>query len=54
MSDSSATPIRYVPPTAPEKVTGAVSMHPMTMAESATERIKAQAGYIIAQGGGVF
>ncbi len=54
MSDTNSATFSYVPPTAPEKVTGAVSTHPMTMAESATERIKAQAGYIIAQGGGVF
>lgn len=54
MSDTNSTTFSYVPPAAPEKVAGDVSAHPVNEALSASERISAQAGYIIAQGGGVF
>ncbi|MFZ3233139.1 MAG: hypothetical protein WA194_06575 [Patescibacteria group bacterium] len=54
MSDTNSAPFSYVPPAAPEKVAGDVSTHPVSGSETTAERIKAQAGYIIAQGGGVF
>ncbi len=54
MSDTNANPVHYVAPTFTENVDGDVSAHPKQQSETAAERIAAEAGYILSQGGGVF
>lgn len=54
MSDTSTNPVHYVAPTFTENVGGDVSVHPKEKSQTTAERIAAEAGYILSQGGGVF